>query len=370
MTIFCHLIIIAEMVCINLYIADICALKRRSHYSAFLVYFLFSLILVPALMMLFQKLPTYGNGNGLFVMTGFLYIIPIQYLYDQPFRYTVTTICSAWIYTMFAFSISVRFSYLFFTPYLAIAASVIQTVFYALTLPYFLKFIRNRFLFVLKHMGIKEERSLLKLCLLWFFGIIFLNYILINDNSMLIKFFVVVLFFFTAYLCYETYYTLVSATNNAENLEQKSRIDNLTGVLNRISFYEDAKQLMGREVPFSLYFFDLDDFKTINDRFGHLVGDEYLKLFAGCIKKEGSGYGNFYRVSGDEFIFLFEGERVEQFYQKISKASVHSISKDIPFLGFSIGYASYPKDGKDLFQLIALADQRMYEKKRQKKHKI
>ena len=66
-----------------------------------------------------------------------------------------------------------------------------------------------------------------------------------------------------------------------------------------------------------LIVFDLDNFKYINDTYGHQAGDQCLKVIAECLKKAYSRYGNCYRIGGDEFCVLFREPKKEKYCREI-----------------------------------------------------
>lgn len=112
---------------------------------------------------------------------------------------------------------------------------------------------------------------------------------------------------------------------------------------------------------------DLDDFKHINDTYGHLAGDRCLKEIADCMKKVYSNYGNCYRIGGDEFCVLLkkpEKETVckEKFFWMMQKRR-----ESVYFLP-QISYGSAKLLGQEsIADTKARADQRMYENKREHK---
>ena len=68
-----------------------------------------------------------------------------------------------------------------------------------------------------------------------------------------------------------------------------------------------------------LIVFDLDNFKYINDTYGHQAGDQCLKVIAECLKKAYSRYGNCYRIGGDEFVFLSTVSDSEKEFLKLQR---------------------------------------------------
>ncbi len=139
--------------------------------------------------------------------------------------------------------------------------------------------------------------------------------------------------------------------------------DHLTGVLNRKALERDLKSLG----DFSVLFIDVDDFKNINDEFGHTVGDEILKDLSSILKKSLRSADRVYRYGGDEFVVVLPktdlgtAQRIaERLEESVSKLSLNGIP-----LSVSIGVASSSEGSK----ILSRADERMYGKKRRKKRK-
>jgi len=110
---------------------------------------------------------------------------------------------------------------------------------------------------------------------------------------------------------------------------------------------------------------DLNGFKEVNDRYGHLAGDKVLKLFASLMREVCREYDYTARMGGDEFVILAPNmapgsvnERTILLNAMAQRAGREVCGKDI--LSLSLGVAFYPKDGQDAEQLLAEADRRMY----------
>lgn len=154
---------------------------------------------------------------------------------------------------------------------------------------------------------------------------------------------------------------------------QMSLMDGLTGLGNKRSFDLSLEHLVQEGSSFGLCYIDINYFKTVNDRFGHNVGDALLKTVAKRIQ-ENTSYSA-YRIGGDEFVILVDEEveeaRYKQFKENIDQAfaqRVRCLDKKL-HITVSMGFARYPEDGQDVQQVIALADQRMYADK-EIKHKL
>lgn len=148
-----------------------------------------------------------------------------------------------------------------------------------------------------------------------------------------------------------------------------SHVDYLTSLYNRRSFDTHLHNLVQDGKPFALLMFDLNYFKEINDRYGHMIGDEVLIGFAAALRQTFSIDGVAARLGGDEFAaFLHtpdQEERIAQL-QHILACSKHvHINK----LSFSYGYVEY-ENGMTADTLYTRADATMYTCKRTMKQQM
>lgn len=106
-------------------------------------------------------------------------------------------------------------------------------------------------------------------------------------------------------------------------LKEKSEIDELTGIFNRRVFFErlqGAIAMAGRGIPSCLILLDLDYFKQVNDTYGHTVGDEVLKRFAGVLQRRLRVTDVGARIGGDEFAVILvnsRGEKLNDWYDNL-----------------------------------------------------
>ena len=114
---------------------------------------------------------------------------------------------------------------------------------------------------------------------------------------------------------------------------------------------------------FCMLFIDLDNFKEVNDTFGHLKGDEVLKTIADKIKRFLRNDDYLIRYGGDEFVVLIGGDDTELLNIVDRISDELSLDVDGIRVYASIGYACFPVDGKELSTLIQKADERMYRMK-------
>ena len=113
---------------------------------------------------------------------------------------------------------------------------------------------------------------------------------------------------------------------------------------------------------------DLDGFKQINDRYGHLEGNRVLRAVARGLRLQCREYDTVARLGGDEFVLVLPGQepesvgaKVEQLIRAVAEAGYETMH--VGSLGISVGVAYYPDDGEDAEALLAVADQRMYREK-------
>ncbi len=155
--------------------------------------------------------------------------------------------------------------------------------------------------------------------------------------------------------------------------ESSATTDYLTTLPNARSLFVqlDAELSRGHrtDVPLAVLVLDLDGFKLVNDRFGHLEGNKVLHAVGTRLKSVCREYDYIARMGGDEFVVLLPGAGPGDVHTKIAQLrdAVQDVGRGI-FVGtsltVSIGVAHFPLDGTDAEQLLAEADRRMYKEKR------
>lgn len=158
--------------------------------------------------------------------------------------------------------------------------------------------------------------------------------------------------------------------------------DALTGLPNRMLLSERMEQSLARAKrqhgQFAVLFVDLDDFKRVNDTYGHITGDQILRQIATNLLRQVRGEDTVARLGGDEFVVLSEHVNDEHGAQiaadRIQQAVAVPIHMTSPVTGSiqvqvtcSIGIALCPRDGESLDKLIHRADKAMYSAKREGK---
>lgn len=157
---------------------------------------------------------------------------------------------------------------------------------------------------------------------------------------------------------------------------RQASIDSLTRLCNRAAFVERLQSVLARgqasPSAVAVLYIDLDGFKAVNDRHGHAVGDELLRIvgerLTSCIRA-GDAVA---RLGGDEFACLVErprsDERIAEIARKIVDAlcEPYGVGAGLLRVGASVGVASAPEDGADANALLERADAAMYRAKRRR----
>ncbi len=161
-------------------------------------------------------------------------------------------------------------------------------------------------------------------------------------------------------------------------MERNLRTDRLTGAATREWLLQQIALLQRRgqgqrRVRFGLLFIDLDNFKFINDHYGHEAGDRVLVAVATRIKLAVRSSDIVARYGGDEFVVLLKGMGSIREVFAAEKKIVNLVAQPIELrqgtetIGASIGWALFPHDGQNLESLLKIADERMFVAKKQRK---
>lgn len=160
-------------------------------------------------------------------------------------------------------------------------------------------------------------------------------------------------------------------------LDNLYTVDTLSGIFNRNGFVRETTSLFSQckknKTNVMLMFLDMDDLKYLNDNFGHSAGDRAIKATARAIQNACHEEEVFCRFGGDEFIIFaadYTEEKAKQLTDRINDNIIKSQNIiPVPYtLSASIGYyITCPKEEDDIFQLVTIADNVMYETKKRKK---
>jgi diguanylate cyclase (GGDEF)-like protein len=167
-----------------------------------------------------------------------------------------------------------------------------------------------------------------------------------------------------------------------ERMKEQANIDVLTGLYNRRFLEDYARKLFAmarrRNQPVGLLMIDLDRFKSINDVYGHEIGDRMLRHFAKAVTATMRETNLASRYGGEEFIVLLPETNAKScalVAERIRKAVLSMVvpsntEKPLPQLTVSMGVAAFPEHGQNLDEIIQASDKALYESKRSGRNRV
>jgi diguanylate cyclase (GGDEF)-like protein len=175
--------------------------------------------------------------------------------------------------------------------------------------------------------------------------------------------------------------TLVTARNRLDDainsLRYEAEHDAVTGLLSRRTFDIDIERL-DDDQPASLILVDIDDFKTVNDTFGHEVGDQTLRIVAEALSANSRQGDRAYRLGGDELAVLMSGiapasalRRAEVIRRAVETApTAFIVRRERGAVTVSLGVASLPPNTPRKSELLRAADAAMYQAKSSGRNRV
>ncbi|RXJ60219.1 EAL domain-containing protein [Candidatus Marinarcus aquaticus] len=208
---------------------------------------------------------------------------------------------------------------------------------------------------------------------LW--AVVMAPYSLLYEQFFQIEIIALLIFLITSVLIYQLFKKIyLHEEKKKEQLYHQANFDELTSLYNRtyLSRFEKSLTIKGSK-PFSLLFIDIDNFKNINDNYGHDYGDKVLIEASKRLISIASSQDILVRHSGDEFLFITyitDHEELRYLARKIIEllSQPYFIEQYNFMLGASIGIAQFPQDGSSFDEIKRYADFAMYEAKSHKNH--
>jgi diguanylate cyclase (GGDEF)-like protein len=154
-----------------------------------------------------------------------------------------------------------------------------------------------------------------------------------------------------------------------KDIELSHLLDSLTGVISRGYILNLAKELVNSNTPFTMLMFDIDNFKFINDNYGHAIGDECLIAVCDSLIRCVEDKALIGRYGGDEFIIIYFGEHSYEESHSFAN-SLYGTDKAVRrsyllstaelFITATTGNASFPKDANNYDDLFLMVDKALY----------
>ncbi len=363
-----RILYILEILFVNLLTTHICSRKKYKLSRVVGELVLFTVLLFFLSIVLRENIQANNLSETILLLISCAYFFPLKHLYDETGTRIFAIMSFSWIHTISVTFLSLEITGLLFKKQ-SMWFLFTATVFFLFSTPVFIHFAKNQFLYILRnipsmmrkylvYLGVAEATTL---------AAIFLFYREVGTSFWRIA--IILLITSIAIIGYNLLFIIVKNFISITDLERLAYCDTLTGIKNRLALVIDCEKLISENKSFAFIFIDLDNFKSINDMYGHSIGDEYLKLFTQSTIEAIGDKDSLYRLSGDEFICLYQGAHIDVLIEEIIKKNNKTVTPDIPFYGFSIGYAKFPEDGDKFDTLIKKADAVMYEEKENKKQK-
>lgn len=172
-------------------------------------------------------------------------------------------------------------------------------------------------------------------------------------------------------------YLVWKLRKSQETVEALARLDYVTEAFNSRYFHEllgvELSRSLRYGLSFTLVYLDLDNFKLVNDRFGHDVGDSLIKFIAEGLRSQLRNSDVLARLGGDEFAILFPEtgqEEAEAVMSKVSNYIKDRLSEKYSFITFSAGAVTFMSTPNSTEETIKIADQLMYSVKNSTKNGI
>jgi diguanylate cyclase (GGDEF)-like protein len=163
----------------------------------------------------------------------------------------------------------------------------------------------------------------------------------------------------------------LESSTEFEKLQEKAIRDGQTGLYNHTEFYNKLEGVIQKDEKFCLAMIDIDDFKLVNDTYGHQMGDEVIKYISDTIKRSIRHGDVAARYGGEEFAIIFKGmdKRTAKSIAERLRVSVSGGNSPVK-VTISIGVACYPKDANSSAEIVAVADKALYTAKLRGKNMV
>lgn len=161
----------------------------------------------------------------------------------------------------------------------------------------------------------------------------------------------------------------------SQKFEQSSLTDALTGIMNRRAILDELSKRMNRHIynfeHLSIIMIDIDDFKLINDKFGHIKGDKVLVEITQKITEAIRGFDTVGRYGGEEFLVILPNTDLRNAHKASERIRLNiekALFEEVGKITISAGYVEYKNESMD--ELIDLADKNLYKAKNAGKNRV
>ena len=352
-----------ELLFFNLFTMDRCCHRKHSFFKTFLTLFLFSAVFFYISYTFAEELSFQGDGS--LSLYGLVFLIPFRFLYKEKLPLLFIIACTCWVYTLGILSLSIQIAGML-EPGSWFFIWTIQNLLYLLTLVPFYKHLVPKYIFVIEHISLFDKRwykyMVLNNCLS-FLLLVVINWYFLKEETSFEK--ILILFLLLSIICvsYLILYQIVLDAIKINDLKQEVSHDPLTGLRNRAQLWTDLQSVSKTGQTFSVLFMDLDRFKLINDQYGHIAGDQYLKHFARISSDILRELGRVYRFGGDEFVAVCPGVIPQEIIGRLKECREWDSGAPCPFNQVSIGMLLCEPPHSGVEEILQRVDRLMYQNK-------
>lgn len=351
-----------EVLIFNLLTINHCSTRKYSVRRTIAVLAVFSAVLLCFCMIFAEEISFQGNGN--LSLFGMIYLLPLKYLYKEKPLLLVVIVCTSWTYTLGILSLSIQIADAAGGGVLFLLA--VETVLFLASVFPFYRWLVSKYVFILKNLESFGERWYKYMALsscLYFLVLVALNNVFLKETGTPLKVFSLTILLATICVFYFILYEIVLNSLRLNKLEHAALHDPLTGLGNRAKLWDRLRELLQKEETFAVLFMDLDKFKSVNDNYGHIVGDQYLKRFASICSDILRDWGEVYRFGGDEFVAVCRGDVSEEMLTRIRECREWEPGGPCPFYSVSAGVLRCCPPHNGVEQILQQVDRLMYENK-------
>ncbi len=352
-----------ELLIFNLFSIDRCCHRKYSRAITGLILFLFSVAFFTFSLNFSKELSFQGDGK--LSLFGFLYLIPFRFLYKEKLPLLFIICCTCWVYTLGILSLSIHAGSILEANNWFIVW-IIENLLFLFTLFPFYKHLLPKYIFVTENIRAFDKywyRYMTLSNCLTFLLLVVLNSLFLNGKPSVEKLVALFLLLSLTYVFYFILYRIVLDAIRLNHLEQEVSHDPLTGLRNRSQLWNDLAKLSDNGEEFSVLFMDLDQFKLINDQYGHITGDRYLKHFAHLTSEILQNKGKVYRFGGDEFVAVYPGLMPQEIINQLKECHGWEDGAPCPFNQVSVGMLFCEPPHQDVEQILQRVDNLMYQNK-------
>lgn len=367
LTLFIQYLPILEVGFFNMFSIYSCCHKRYSPFRTVLVLAAYTAFML-AFFIYFSEVLSF-RGDGRLMLGGLFYLLIFHFLYKERLSLLLTITCTCWVYTMGIFSLSVQLAGLFSSGNILVLL-LSENLLFLVTIYPFYHLLIPKYIFVAEHIKTSGTRWYKYIALnncLTFLTLAVLHASFIAGPASAVKLLTLLSLLAATHLSYYVLYKILLDSIRMNRLEYTALHDVLTGLGNGVQLWDDLQTRLKTNQTFSVLFMDLDHFKQINDRYGHMTGDLYLKHFARITSEALWDSGRLYHFGGDEFVAVYDNVVPSSVITDLKKCTGWDTNAPCPFNQVSIGsFVCRPPHTQDVESVLHQVDRMMYAAKSEK----